>query len=41
MLFFDLRLKPRFASVDMSKFKDGRVHFRNAGVNELIDKEII
>ena len=32
---FDFRLKPLFASVDVSKFKDGRVHFRNLGVKGL------
>ena len=26
---FDFVLKPLFASVDISKFKDGRIHFRN------------
>ena len=29
------RLKPLFASVDMSKFQDGMVHFRNSGMKEL------
>ena len=29
---FDFRLKPHFASVDVSKFKDGRVHLRNFGM---------
>ena len=28
----DFRLKPQFASMDMSKFKDGKVHFKNSGV---------
>ena len=29
---FNFRLKPLFASVDMSKFKDGGVHIRNTGM---------
>ena len=29
------RLKPLFASVDISKFQDGMVHFRNSGMKEL------
>ena len=33
---FDFRLKPLFVSVDMSNFKDGRVHFRNSGMKGLI-----
>ena len=33
---FDIRLKPLFASVNMSRFKDGRVHFRNLGMQGLI-----
>ena len=28
---FDFRLKPLFAPVDMSKFKDGRVHQKIRG----------
>ena len=32
----DFRLKPLCASVDMSKLKDGRVHFRNSGMKRLI-----
>ena len=32
---FDFTLKPLFASVDMSKFKDGRMHFRNSGMKRL------
>ena len=35
---FSLRPKPLFASVDMSKFKDERVHFRNSGMRELVLK---
>ena len=35
---FDFRQnKPLFASVDMSKLKEGRVHFRNSGMKRLID----
>ena len=33
--FCVLWLKPLFASVDMSKFKDGRIHFRNWGMTGL------
>ena len=29
--YFYFRLKPFFLSADMSKFKDGRLHFRNSG----------
>ena len=36
---FDFRLKPLFASVNMSKFKDGRVHFRNFGMKGLTSHE--
>ena len=32
---FDFRLKPLFALVDMSKFKGGKVHYRNSGMEEL------
>ena len=35
---FDFTQKPLFEAVDMSKFKDGRVHFRNSvikGLNQL------
>ena len=35
VLFFNFRLKPLFVSVDMSKFKNGRVHFRNSGMKGL------
>ena len=35
-VFDFFRLIPVFASVDMSIFKDGRVHFRNALMKELI-----
>ena len=31
----DFKMKPLFASVDMSKFKDRRVHFRHSGMKEL------
>ena len=31
----DFKLKPFFASVDMSKFKDVGVHFRNSGTEGL------
>ena len=31
----DFRLKPLFAVVSTSKFKDGRVHFRDSGMKEL------
>ena len=34
--FFCFRLKSPFASVDMSKLKDGIVHFRYSGVKRLI-----
>ena len=30
-----ITLKPLFEAVDMSKFKDGRVHIRNSGVKGL------
>ena len=33
--FFDYTLKPLFEAVDMSKFKDGRVHYRNSGMKGL------
>ena len=33
---FDIWLASLFALVDMSKFKDGRVHFRNSGMKGLI-----
>ena len=33
---FDFRLKPLFASMDVTKFKDGKVHVRNSGVKELM-----
>ena len=33
---FDFRLKPLFASVDKSKFKNGRVQFRNSRMKGLI-----
>ena len=33
---FDFRLKPLFASVDVSMFMDERVHFRNSGMKGLI-----
>ena len=33
---FDFRLKLLFAAMDMSKFKDGKVHFRNLGMKGLI-----
>ena len=33
---FDARLKTLFASVDMPKFQDGRVHSRNTGMKRLI-----
>ena len=33
--FFDFRLKPLFASVGKSRFKNGRVHLRNSGVKGL------
>ena len=29
---FDFKLKSLFASVDMSKFKDGRVFLKNSGI---------
>ena len=32
---FGFRLTPLFASVDKSKFKNGRVHFRSSGTKEL------
>ena len=32
---FDFRMQPLFASVDMSKFKDVRVHSRNSGMKGL------
>ena len=32
---FDFELKPLFARMEMSKSKDGRVHFRNTGVKGL------
>ena len=32
----DFTLKSLFEAVDMSKFKDGRVHLRNSGVKGLI-----
>ena len=32
---FDFRLKPQIVSVDKSKFKNGRVHFRNSGIKRL------
>ena len=35
---FEFRLKSIFASVDISKFKDGRVHFRKLGMKGLILK---
>ena len=35
LLFFNFSLKPLFAPLDMFKFNDGRVHFRNAGIKEL------
>ena len=31
-----IRRKPLFASVDKSKFKNGRVHFRKSGMNGLL-----
>ena len=34
-LSFYFRLKPLFASMDKSKFKKKRVHFRNSGMNVL------
>ena len=34
---FYFRLKPLFASVDMSNFKEGRVHFRNSRMKGLMD----
>ena len=34
---FDFGLKPLFASVDTSKFKNGRVHFGKAGMKGLIE----
>ena len=34
---FQFRLKPLFASVKKSKFKNGRVHFRNSGIKGLIN----
>ena len=37
---FHFRLQALFASVDMSKFKDGRVHFRNSGVKGLITVKV-
>ena len=33
---FDFRLRPIFASVGKSKFKNGRVHFINSGMKGLI-----
>ena len=30
VILFDLRLKPLFVLVDKSKFKNGKVHFRNS-----------
>ena len=33
---FDLRLKPLFASVNMSKFKDGKFHLRDSGMKALM-----
>ena len=35
LIFFYFRPKPLFASVDISKFKDGRVHLRNSGMKQL------
>ena len=36
LLFFSgYRIKPEFAAMDMSKFKDGRFHFRNLGVKRV------
>ena len=32
---FDFRLEPLLTSMDMSKFKDGRAHFRNSGMKGL------
>ena len=32
---YHFNLKPLFSSVDKSKFKDGRVHFRNSGMKGL------
>ena len=32
---FDFRMKPLFASLDMSRFKDERFHFRNKRVKRL------
>ena len=41
-LLFDFTLKPLFEAVDMSKFKNGRVHFRNSRMKGLnVDKEAI
>ena len=36
---FDFRLKPLFASVDMAKFRDGRVHLKNSGMKGLNNVE--
>ena len=33
--FIDLCLKPLFATMDLSKFRDGSVHFRNSGMKAL------
>ena len=38
---FDFTLKPLFEAVDMSKFKDGRVHFRNSGMKGLKLKKLL
>ena len=37
---FDFKLKPLFASVDMSKFGDRRVHFRKSGMAVLTPNRI-
>ena len=34
---FDFTLKPLFEAVDMSKFKDGRVHFRDERVQDSLE----
>ena len=35
----ELQLKHLFATMDVSKFRDGRVHFRNLGVKGLKQTE--
>ena len=37
---FDFRLKPLFASMNISKFKGERAHFRNSGMKGLMKGQI-